>query len=601
MSCLDRRPRRSRPCAAAPSQHEPPATAAVQNPMLMACSSANSAWSLRRFAASVAQPRRHPQSYNPALRAGTGETGCVLTTFGRGPGSASCRLHERPFDKRPARRHPQSGSPRGRATPMTAASSRSAARASTTSRTSTSRSRATSSWCSPACRARANPRSPSTPSTPRASAAMSKSLSAYARQFLEMMQKPDVDQIDGLSPAISIEQKTTSQQPALDRRHRHRDLRLHAAAVGARRRALFARHRPADREPDRVADGRPRAGAAGGHAHLSAGAGRARPQGRVPQGARRVPQEGLPARQDRRRVPRDRRGASRSTRSSPTTSTWWSTAWWCAPDIATRLADSLEQALKLADGMAVVELADSTRRPAPRPTSGATRTPSAWSSRRNSPARCRASPSPEIEPRLFSFNNPFGACPKCGGLGVEQHIDADLVIPDKDAHPAQGRDRAVGESSSPYYTQTLDALGKHYRSRSTPSGRTCRRRRRTRSSTAPATTRSSSPTTTACAPTRPRSRSRASSPISSAAARRPRATGRARSCRNISPTSPATPATASGSSPRRCASRSRAAHRRGLRAVGQARRRVVHRAAEAAHRQAERDRRAACSRKSATG
>ena len=114
------------------------------------------------------------------------------------------------------------------------------------------------------------------------------SLSAYARQFLEMMQKPDVDQIDGLSPAISIEQKTTSQQPALDRRHRHRDLRLHAPAVRARRRALFAGHRPADREPDRQPDGRPRAGAAGGHAALSAGADRARPQGRVPQGARRA-------------------------------------------------------------------------------------------------------------------------------------------------------------------------------------------------------------------------------------------------------------------------------------------------------------------------
>ena len=77
-------------------------------------------------------------------------------------------------------------------------------------------------------------------------------------------------------------------QSALDRRHRHRDLRLHAAAVGARRRALFAGDRPADREPDRVADGRPRPGAAGGHAALSAGAGGARPQGRVPQGARRA-------------------------------------------------------------------------------------------------------------------------------------------------------------------------------------------------------------------------------------------------------------------------------------------------------------------------
>ena len=85
------------------------------------------------------------------------------------------------------------------------------------------------------------------------------SLSAYARQFLEMMQKPDVDQIDGLSPAIAIEQKTTSQEPALHRRHGHRDPRLHAPAVGARRHPLFARHRPADREPDGQPDGRPRA------------------------------------------------------------------------------------------------------------------------------------------------------------------------------------------------------------------------------------------------------------------------------------------------------------------------------------------------------
>ena len=81
------------------------------------------------------------------------------------------------------------------------------------------------------------------------------SLSAYARQFLEMMQKPDVDQIDGLSPAISIEQKTTSRNPALDRRHCDGNLRLHAPALGAHGHSLFAGHRPADREPDRAADG----------------------------------------------------------------------------------------------------------------------------------------------------------------------------------------------------------------------------------------------------------------------------------------------------------------------------------------------------------
>jgi excinuclease ABC subunit A len=70
---------------------------------------------------------------------------------------------------------------------------------------------------------------------------------------------------------------------------------------------------------------------------------------------------------------------------------------------------------------------------------------------------------PEIEPRLFSFNNPFGACPKCGGLGVEQHIDPDLVIPDKERTLRRGAISPWAKSSSPYYVQTLQALGKHYR------------------------------------------------------------------------------------------------------------------------------------------
>src|SRR5262245_50110837 len=70
---------------------------------------------------------------------------------------------------------------------------------------------------------------------------------------------------------------------------------------------------------------------------------------------------------------------------------------------------------------------------------------------------------PEIEPRLFSFNNPFGACPKCGGLGVEQHIDAELVITDKDMTLRKGAIAPWAKSSSPYYTQTLEALAKHYK------------------------------------------------------------------------------------------------------------------------------------------
>ena len=134
------------------------------------------------------------------------------------------------------------------------------------------------------------------------------SLSAYARQFLEMMQKPDVDQIDGLSPAISIEQKTTSKNP--------RSTVGTVTEIYDYMRLLWARagipYSPATGLPIESqtdpADGRPRAGAAGEDAALSPRAGGARAQGRVPQGDRRVPEEGLPAPQDRRRVLRHRRG-----------------------------------------------------------------------------------------------------------------------------------------------------------------------------------------------------------------------------------------------------------------------------------------------------
>ena len=83
------------------------------------------------------------------------------------------------------------------------------------------------------------------------------SLSSYARQFLGQMDKPDVDYIDGLSPAISIDQKTTSQQPALDRRHGHGDLRLSASALGAHRHAALPELRQGDPSADRRPDHRP--------------------------------------------------------------------------------------------------------------------------------------------------------------------------------------------------------------------------------------------------------------------------------------------------------------------------------------------------------
>jgi len=131
-------------------------------------------------------------------------------------------------------------------------------------------------------------------------------------------------------------------------------------------------------------------------------------------------------------------------------------------DIGTRLADSLEQCLKLADGLAIVELADQKATSAV-----ANRGRNATHERLifSEKFACPVSgfTIPEIEPRLFSFNNPFGACPACGGLGVEQHIDAELVIPDRDATLKRGAIAPWAKSSSPYYIQTLQALGKYYK------------------------------------------------------------------------------------------------------------------------------------------
>ena len=186
------------------------------------------------------------------------------------------------------------------------------------------------------------------------------SLSAYARQFLELMQKPDVDHIEGLSPRHLDRAEDHQPQPALDRRDRHRDLRLYAPALGARRHPLFARHRPADRRADRQPDGRPRHGAARGHAPLPARPGRARPQGRVSQGTGRVAEGRLHPRPHRRRVLRDRgrpgarqevQARHRSGGRPPRRS---------RAGIETRLADSFETALKLAEGLAYVDLVDAT-------------------------------------------------------------------------------------------------------------------------------------------------------------------------------------------------------------------------------------------------
>ena len=137
------------------------------------------------------------------------------------------------------------------------------------------------------------------------------SLSAYARQFLGQMDKPDVDFIEGLSPAISIDQKSAVAQPPLDGRHHHRGLRLPPAAVRPHRRAPLPRVRRRRHPPDAPADRRPRPRAARGHPLPGAGAGRAGPQGHLRDAARRPRRPGLRPGPGRRRPRRARRRRDR--------------------------------------------------------------------------------------------------------------------------------------------------------------------------------------------------------------------------------------------------------------------------------------------------
>ncbi len=293
------------------------------------------------------------------------------------------------------------------------------------------------------------------------------SLSAYARQFLEMMQKPDVDQIDGLSPAISIEQKTTSRNP--------RSTVGTVTEIYDYMRLLWARvgvpYSPATGLPiesqtvsqmvDRIL-----ALPEGTRLYLLAPVVRGR-KGEYRKELAEFMKKGY------QRVKID--GAFYEIADAPALDKKFThdidvvvDRIVVRPDIAARLADSLEQALKLADGLAVAELAETTPAEGAATTSKANRQRNQTAAERLTFSEKFACPVsgftiPEIEPRLFSFNNPFGACPKCGGLGVEQHIDADLVIPDKERTLRKGAIAPWAKSSSPYYTQTLTALGKHYK------------------------------------------------------------------------------------------------------------------------------------------
>ncbi|WP_018043125.1 excinuclease ABC subunit UvrA [Methylobacterium sp. 88A] len=274
------------------------------------------------------------------------------------------------------------------------------------------------------------------------------SLSAYARQFLEMMSKPDVDQIDGLSPAISIEQKTTSKNP--------RSTVGTVTEIYDYMRLLWARvgipYSPATGLPiesqtvsqmvDRVL-----ALPEKSRLYLLAPVVRGR-KGEYRKEIAEFQKKGFQRlRIDGEYYPID--DAPKLDKKLKHDIDVVVDRLVVRADIAARLADSFETALELADGIALIEFAD--------PAEGETIT---FSSRFACPVS--GFTIAEIEPRLFSFNNPFGACPTCGGIGHEMRIDPELVISDVKLSLKRGAVGPWAKSTSPYYGQTLDALAKHY-------------------------------------------------------------------------------------------------------------------------------------------
>ena len=279
------------------------------------------------------------------------------------------------------------------------------------------------------------------------------SLSAYARQFLELMGKPDVDSIEGLSPAISIEQKTTSRNP--------RSTVGTVTEIHDYMRLLWARagvpYSPATGLPieaqtvsqmvDRVMA--------------------------MPEGTRLLLL--APVVRDRKGEYRkelaelQRRGFTRvkvdgtlyEIGEVPALSKKLKHEIEAVVDrlvvrdgIAPRLADSFETALAMADGVVYAEHADTNDH-----AKMGERT--VFSSRFACPVSGFSIE--EIEPRLFSFNSPHGACPACDGLGVESFFDSALVVPDERLSLAEGAVAPWAGAKSPYYDQTLQSLAKHYK------------------------------------------------------------------------------------------------------------------------------------------
>jgi excinuclease ABC subunit A len=277
------------------------------------------------------------------------------------------------------------------------------------------------------------------------------SLSAYARQFLELMGKPDVDLIEGLSPAISIEQKTTSKNPRSTVgtvTEIHDYMRLLWARVGVP--YSPATGLPIESQTVSMMVDKLSALPDGERILLLAPVVRGR-KGEYRKEIAEWQRSGY------QRLKID--GEFYAIEDAPTLDKKFKHDIDIVVDrivtkagLEPRYADSIQTALNLADGIAVAEWASAPEGEEPRrllfsekfacPVSGFTIS--------------------EIEPRLFSFNNPFGACPTCDGLGVKLAFDADLVIPDRDKSLHKGAVSPWSRGPSPLYTQTLQSLAQHY-------------------------------------------------------------------------------------------------------------------------------------------
>ncbi len=274
------------------------------------------------------------------------------------------------------------------------------------------------------------------------------SLSAYARQFLSMMEKPDVDHIEGLSPAISIEQKSTSHNP--------RSTVGTITEIYDYLRVLFARAgTPRCPEHDSVLEAQTVSQMVdlvlsqpeGSRMMLLAPVVQDR-KGEHQQVIESLRSQGfVRARIDGAVVELDE--APKLDLRRKHTVEVVIDRFKVRPDLQLRLAESFETALGLAEGVARAAFMDEPGRPE-----------LVFSARFACP-QCGYS-LPELEPRLFSFNNPAGACPSCDGLGVKQFFDPQRVVHHPDLSLAGGAVRGWDRRNA-YYYRLLSALADHYR------------------------------------------------------------------------------------------------------------------------------------------